>query len=101
MKRNTRDSIGFDMSETTLGAELKRLRGDRSLRAIAADTGINYATLSRIENGQIELPTRETLAALSRAYGTPLQTLAQLAYCGAARVTTGPRHTTRELAPTA
>lgn len=82
MKSNARASMGFAMSDTNLGAELKKLRGERSLRDVAAMTGINYATLSRIENNQIELPTRETLAALSRAYRTPLEQLAQLAYCG-------------------
>lgn len=35
-----------------LGAELKRERGGRGLREVAADIGISTATLSRIESGR-------------------------------------------------
>jgi len=100
MRSNARASIGFDMSDTTLGTELRRLRGGRSLRDITKATGINYGTLSRIENDRIDLPTRETLAALSEVYQVPLSTLAQLAYCAGRSVTYTPPNRETALAAT-
>jgi transcriptional regulator with XRE-family HTH domain len=80
--RNTTDRMGLDMSDTSLGKELRKARGERGLRSVAAESGISIATLSRIESDLIELPGRETLAALSAVYGLPMNYLAQLAYCG-------------------
>ena len=82
MSRNDAASIRFDMSQTSLGTELRRLRGERRLHQVADEAGITAATLSRIEADLIELPSRETLAALSRVYHVPLEHLGQLAYCG-------------------
>lgn len=74
--------MGFSMSETTLGQELKRLRDDRSLREMADLCGVDFSTLGRIESGKIATPSRDTLAAVCRGYGMPLEYAAQLVYCG-------------------
>lgn len=85
MVRKGSGNLGFVMSDTTLGAELHKARGTKSLSEIARDCGVSVATLSRIEAGAIETPSRETLAAISRGYDLPLEMLAQLVYCGAER----------------
>lgn len=82
MKSKERANVGFVISDTSLGAELRKARGDRSLNTIASATGVSIATLSRLESGKIETPSRETLAAISPAYRIPLEVLAQLVYCG-------------------
>lgn len=82
MERNIGGILGFTMSEISLGAELRQARGDRTLREMEAICGVNYSILARIENGKIEMPSRETLAAISRGYGKPLEYLAQLVYLG-------------------
>lgn len=82
MARNTRANVGFVISGTSLGAELRKRRGTRSLSEIARDCGVSVATLSRIEAGVIETPSRETLVAISNGYDLPLEMLAQLVYCG-------------------
>ena len=82
MKSKERGNVGFVISDTSLGAELRRARGDRSLNTISLACGVSIATLSRIEAGKIETPSRETLASISHAYGVPLEVLAQLVYCG-------------------
>lgn len=76
------DTIAFVMRETSLGQELRKRRGTRSLRDLAKETGLSHATLSRIEADLIELPSRDTLDAISRGYGLPLEMLAQLVYLG-------------------
>lgn len=83
MLRNSDARIGFVMSDTSLGKELKKRRGTRSLSEVSRDCGVSVATLSRIEAGHIETPSRETLTAISRGYDLPLEMLAQLVYCGA------------------
>lgn len=82
MRRKDSDSIGFVLSETTLGEQLTIRRGDRSLSEISRQCGVSVATLSRIEAGHIELPGKDTMRMISLAYGLPLEMLAQLAYCG-------------------
>ena len=78
--------LGFDMSNTTLGAELRKARRgmDLSLEKMAPLVGVNLTTLWRLESDKIGTPSRETLAAVSRSYGLPLEYLAQLVYCGKA-----------------
>ncbi len=73
----------YNMSDTTLGAELKRLRGDRTLRDMQEISGVDHSVLGRIEKGQIATPARDTLAAVCLGYGMPLEYAAQLVYCGA------------------
>lgn len=70
------------VSVTNLGTELKSRRGSRSLSEISRESGVSVATLSRIEAGLIKMPSRETLTAVSIAYGMPLEALAQLVYTG-------------------
>ena len=82
MKSKERSNLGFVISDTSLGAELRRARGNRSLNTISIASGVSIATLSRIEAGKIETPSRETLASISHGYGVPLEVLAQLVYCG-------------------
>lgn len=47
--------------------KLRMLRGEKSLRELAAATGISRGTLSRYERG-IQLPTDAHVPALERAY---------------------------------
>lgn len=75
--------MAYNMSDTTLGTELKRLRADRTLRDMQALCGVDHSVLGRIEKGQIATPSRDTLAAVCRGYGMPLEYAAQLVYCGA------------------
>lgn len=83
MARKGSGNLRFVMSDTTLGKELLKKRSTRSLSEISRECGVSVATLSRIEAGLIETPSRETLAAISRGYDIPLEMLAQLVYCGA------------------
>jgi transcriptional regulator with XRE-family HTH domain len=82
MARNNGGILSLSMSEMSLGAALRAARGDRTLRDMEALTGVNFSLLARIENGKVEMPGRETLAAISRGYGLPLEYLAQLVYLG-------------------
>lgn len=76
--------LGFDMSNTTLGAELRKARRgmDMSMEDMAPIAGVNLTTLWRLESDKIATPSRSTLSAVSRSYGLPLEYLAQLVYCG-------------------
>jgi transcriptional regulator with XRE-family HTH domain len=51
-----------------LGAELKRLRGDRTLDEVAAETLISTSKLSRLENGQ-GVPQPRDIRDLINFYG--------------------------------
>lgn len=64
------------MSSAALSSYLKKLRTERSLtlKALAEESGISRATLSRIENGDVS-PTADTLGALSSVYGLPISVL--------------------------
>jgi len=44
---------GYRFDAQKLGDRVREKRGDRSLRAIAAETGIPLANLSRIENAKL------------------------------------------------
>lgn len=70
------------MSDTNLGTELRKARGERSLSEISRLCGLPVSTLSRIEKGEIEVPTRSTLETISGAFNLPLEYLAQLVYLG-------------------
>lgn len=82
--RNTLETV---MADLTLGKMLRAFRGERSLRTVAAECSISHSLLAQIENEEIALPRRETLAALARYYDVPLETLARVAYCGGRPVT--------------
>ena len=85
MNGKTRVTLGFDMSNTTLGVELRKARRGMglSLEGMVPRTELNLSTLSRLETDKIGTPSRDTLSAASRGYGLPLEYLAQLVYCGA------------------
>ena len=51
-----------------LGAELRRLRGDRTLDEVAAETLISTSKLSRLENGQ-GVPQPRDIRDLINFYG--------------------------------
>ena len=51
-----------------LGAELRRLRGDRTLDEVAAETLISTSKLSRLENGQ-GVPQLRDIRDLINFYG--------------------------------
>ena len=90
MISKARSTIGYRMSDTSLGEELQKRRGTRSLSEISRATGISVATLSRIEANKIATPSRETLHAIAHEYGMPVEILAQLVYCGAHRRSPNP-----------
>ncbi len=71
-----------------LGEELRRLRGDRSLRAVEKATKISNAYLSQIENGKIDQPSPHILHKLADYYDVPYAFLMEAA--GYLK----PRHTT-------
>jgi transcriptional regulator with XRE-family HTH domain len=68
------------MEEVSLPQLLREARAGRSLREMARRSGLSVMTIKRLEDGDIDLPTRETMAALSEAYDTPLDDLARAAY---------------------
>lgn len=47
-----------------LGERLRRARGDRGIREVAADIGVSSATLSRVERGNV--PDLDTFAKVCR-----------------------------------
>lgn len=85
MISKTHAMLGFDMSTTTLGTELRKARLGLSLtlKEMEERSGVELSVLSRIETDKIPMPSRETLTAISYSYGLPLEYLAQLVYCGA------------------
>ena len=61
---------------TTIGALLKNLRGEQSLRQVEAATGISNTYLCNLEGGS-KRPGLKTLAKLAVYYQVPLPTLLQ------------------------
>ena len=59
-----------------LGATLREARGRRSMVDVAAASGVPVETLRKIETGRIATPAFFTVAALARALGLDLATLA-------------------------
>jgi transcriptional regulator with XRE-family HTH domain len=62
-----------------LGEELRRLRGDRSLREVAKETKVSNAYISQIENGKIDEPSPHILHKLANYYGVPYAFLMEAA----------------------
>lgn len=60
-----------------LGQVLRAARGPRSAAAVANEAGISLDTLRKIERGAISAPAFFTVAALARALGLDLATLAR------------------------
>jgi transcriptional regulator with XRE-family HTH domain len=51
-------------SLTSIGPLIREKRGSRGIREVAAEIGISYATLSRVENGK--LPDLETFSKICK-----------------------------------
>ncbi len=81
-----RSTMRSMIADTTLGQLLKTVRGDRSLRHMAEACGVGHSLLSQIEADEVQLPRKDTMDAISRGYGIPLDTLARFAYCGGRRI---------------
>ena len=63
---------------TTIGALLKQLRGDRTLRQVEQDTGISNSYLSNLEMGR-KNPGIRSLSKLAAYYRVPLNGLLECA----------------------
>jgi hypothetical protein len=59
-----------------LGAALREARGDRSMVEVSAAAGVPVETLRKIETGRIATPAFFTVAAVARAVGVDLRSLA-------------------------
>jgi hypothetical protein len=59
-----------------LGAALREARGDRSMVEVSAAAGVPVETLRKIETGRIATPAFFTVAAVARAVGVDLLSLA-------------------------
>lgn len=58
-----------------LGALLREARGDRTLAAVSATSGVSLEALRKIESGRVPTPAFFTVAALAGALGKPLDRL--------------------------
>lgn len=68
--------MDVDVSDRKLADRLKALRMERglSLEALAEDSGVSRATLSRLENAEVS-PTAQVLGRLCAAYGLTMSRL--------------------------
>jgi transcriptional regulator with XRE-family HTH domain len=60
-----------------LGALLRAARGDRSMVAVAAASGVPVETLRKIEAGRVPTPAFFTVIALAAELGLPVEDLAR------------------------
>jgi transcriptional regulator with XRE-family HTH domain len=60
-----------------LGALLRAARGDRSMVAVAAASGVPVETLRKIEAGRVPTPAFFTVIALATELGLPVEDLAR------------------------
>jgi len=58
-----------------LGPRLRELRGDRSLRDVAKQAGVNHGYLSQLERGDVTAPAPAILQRLAKGYGVPFPVL--------------------------
>jgi transcriptional regulator with XRE-family HTH domain len=58
-----------------LGPRLRELRGDRSLRDVAKQAGVNHGYLSQLERGEVTAPAPAILQRLAKGYGVPFPVL--------------------------
>jgi transcriptional regulator with XRE-family HTH domain len=58
-----------------LGAALRRARGARPVREVAAAAGIAEETVRKIERGAVPTPALFTVAAIASVLGVPLNDL--------------------------
>jgi transcriptional regulator with XRE-family HTH domain len=67
-------------NSTQLGSAIRELRGSRalSIEKLAAEAGLHWTSVSRIENGR-QNPTWNVVASLATALGIEMSDLARLA----------------------
>jgi transcriptional regulator with XRE-family HTH domain len=67
----------YEVNEAAIGEALRLIRQDegRSLRAVAARTGVSAATISRIEKGKVLEASFGAVLALCNEYGESLDEL--------------------------
>lgn len=58
-----------------LGAALRRARGDRPVREVAAAAGVAEETVRKIERGAVPTPALFTVAAIAQVLGLALDDL--------------------------
>ncbi len=58
-----------------LGAALRRARGARTVREVAAAAGVAEETVRKIERGAVPTPALFTVAAIADVLGVPLEQL--------------------------
>ena len=58
-----------------LGPRLRELRGERSLREVAKQAGVNHGYLSQLERGEVTAPAPAILQRLAKGYGVPFPVL--------------------------
>lgn len=58
-----------------LGAALRRARGGRPVRDVAAGAGVAEETVRKIERGAVPTPALFTVAAIARVLEVPLEQL--------------------------
>ena len=64
-----------------LGAALRRARGARPVREVAAAAGVAEETVRKIERGAVPTPALFTVAAMAQVLGLALDDLVQEAGC--------------------
>ena len=62
------------MNPKTIGARLRVLRGEKTIREVAKDCGISYSALSMYEIGQ-RVPRDEVKKKLADYFGTSVEAL--------------------------
>ncbi|MFH1543241.1 MAG: helix-turn-helix transcriptional regulator [Patescibacteria group bacterium] len=65
------------MNQISLGEKIKKLRNDKDLtqEELARKANIPYATLMKIENGQVKNPTIKTIYKIAKALNISLDEL--------------------------
>jgi transcriptional regulator with XRE-family HTH domain len=58
-----------------LGPRLRKLRGNKSLREVAKEAGVNHGYLSQLERGDVMAPAPAFLQRLAKGYGVPFPVL--------------------------
>ena len=64
-----------DDIEQGIGPKLRAHRGDRSLREVAKQAGVNHGYLSQLERGEVAEPAPAILQKLATGYGLPFPVL--------------------------
>jgi transcriptional regulator with XRE-family HTH domain len=62
------------MNKKAIGQKLKALRGDKTMKEVAADVGISISALGMYETGQ-RVPTDNIKLALAKYYKTTVEAI--------------------------